>query len=105
VFRGRRYFYAVFVLHLAIEKALKGLYQHRLAEVPPKVHNLTYLLGKTGLVTPDAVGVFLMGLNSTHVVTRYPEDLATIQGTFPRKEVKEMLEQGKEALEWIRQQL
>lgn len=27
---GGRYFYAVFMCHLAIEKALKGLYQKRL---------------------------------------------------------------------------
>ena len=45
--RGGRYFYAVFMCHLAIEKALKGLYQRNLQETPPKTHNLIYLLSKT----------------------------------------------------------
>lgn len=35
-----RYFYAVFMCHLSIEKALKGLYSKVTDEVPPKTHNL-----------------------------------------------------------------
>jgi hypothetical protein len=38
--KGGRYFYAVFMCHLAIEKALKGLYEQNLHEIPPKTHNL-----------------------------------------------------------------
>jgi hypothetical protein len=43
-----RYFYAVFMCHLSIEKSLKGLYSKKLHEVPPKTHNLIYLLNKIG---------------------------------------------------------
>lgn len=41
---GGRHFYAVFMCHLAVEKALKGLYTEVLAKTPPKTHNLIYLL-------------------------------------------------------------
>jgi len=34
--KGGRCFYAVFMCHLATEKALKGLYLHSLQEVPRK---------------------------------------------------------------------
>ncbi|MDL1979715.1 MAG: HEPN domain-containing protein [Deltaproteobacteria bacterium] len=34
--------------HLSIEKSLKGLYSKKLHEVPPKTHNLIYLLNKIG---------------------------------------------------------
>jgi len=44
MFQGDRYFYSVFMCHLCVEKALKGLYQERLKEIPPRVHNLVYLL-------------------------------------------------------------
>ena len=44
MFNGGRYFYSIFMCHLAIEKALKGLYQFKLEQVPPKTHNLVYLL-------------------------------------------------------------
>ena len=46
MFENKRYIYAVFMCHLSIEKALKGLYTHRLKEIPPKIHNLVYLVEK-----------------------------------------------------------
>ncbi len=46
MFQGGRYLYVVFMCHLSIEKALKGLYFEKLREIPPKVHNLVYLLKK-----------------------------------------------------------
>jgi HEPN domain-containing protein len=49
MFNGARYFYAVFMCHLAIEKALKGLYFERRRQLPPKVHNLVYLVKETGV--------------------------------------------------------
>lgn len=42
MFDGGRYFYTVFMCHLSIEKALKGLHSARLGEEPPKVHSLVY---------------------------------------------------------------
>lgn len=38
-----RYFYALFMIHLAIEKGLKGLFWKVLKEVPPKTHHLKIL--------------------------------------------------------------
>jgi len=104
MFQTRRYFYAVFMLHLSIEKALRGLYSKRLNEVPPKVLNLTVLLSRTGVRPPEDIGTFLMELNSAQVATRYPEELAELQRVFTRKATRQMIERGKEALEWIRTQ-
>lgn len=39
MFSGGRYAYAVFMCHLAAEKAIKGLYEQRTEEIPPKTHN------------------------------------------------------------------
>lgn len=61
--RGGRNVYAVFMCHLAVEKALKGLYQSRLGKVPPKTHNLLYLLNQVGLAVPQSTGEFLVRLN------------------------------------------
>jgi len=46
---GGRYFYAVFMCHPSIEKALKGLYRQKSGKTPPKTHNLLYLLNQTGV--------------------------------------------------------
>jgi len=43
---GGRYSYAVFMCHLSIEKALKGLYCKELGGMPPKLHNLLYPDGR-----------------------------------------------------------
>ena len=44
MFNGERYFYAVFMSHLSIEKALKGRYVQKFDKTPPKTHNLLYLI-------------------------------------------------------------
>ncbi|MFA5863812.1 MAG: HEPN domain-containing protein [Phycisphaerae bacterium] len=104
MFNGGRYFYAVFMCHLAIEKSLKGIFQKRLAEVPPKVHNLVYLLNRIGLQLPETMGRFLIKLNEASVATRYPEDLEKLKSDFTQSTTKDILAKSKEFLEWIKKQ-
>jgi len=101
---GGKRFYAVFMCHLSIEKALKGLYSHRLKRSPPRVHNLVFLLNEAGLKPPQTVGRFLVKLNQVSVATRYPENLDDLEKDFTPSVVQRMLSQGKEALEWIKAQ-
>jgi HEPN domain-containing protein len=75
MFDNRRYIYTVFMCHLAIEKALKGLYQTRLNEVPPRVHNLVFLVEKLGLDLPATLYEGLFSLNRVSVPTRYPDEM------------------------------
>lgn len=82
MFNSGRHFYAVFMCHMSIEKALKGLYVNRLDEVPPKTHNLLYLLSKIGLRPEDELGLFITKLNTASIATRYPEDLAKLQAVY-----------------------
>ena len=105
MFNGGRYFYAVFMCHLSIEKALKGLYQSRLGEIPPKVHNLVYLLNKICVKPAETIGKFLIKLNEVNIVTRYPEDIDKLQRDFTQSVVKDILSKSKEALGWIKAQL
>jgi len=99
-----RYFYAVFMCHLAVEKALKGLAQRRSGEIPPKTHNLIYLLNLGGAAAPETVGRFLVTLNQASIATRYPEDLARMQTDFTAAVAAEILQRTREALEWIKRQ-
>lgn len=90
---------------ISIEKALKGLYQIRLNETPPKVHNLVYLLNKIGIKPAETMGKFLIKLNEVNIATRYPEDIDKLQRDFTQPVVKDILSKSKEALEWIKTQL
>lgn len=104
MFNGERYFYAVFMCHLSIEKALKGLYQKRLNELPPKVHNLIYLLNKIEIKLPEHIGRFLVKLNEASIITRYPDEIDKMQRDFTNPVVKNILSKSREALEWIKVQ-
>jgi len=105
MFEGGRYFYAVFMCHLAIEKALKGFYRKKLRQEPPRVHNLIYLLNKIGIKPPEPVGRFIVKLNEASVATRYPEEIGKLQKDFTKGVVKDILSKGRETLEWIKKQL
>ncbi len=102
MFNGERYFYAVFMCHLSIEKALKGLYQKRLNELPPKVHNLIYLINKMDIKLPEHIGRFLVKLNEASIITRYPDEIDKMQRDFTNPAVKDILSKSREALEWIK---
>jgi HEPN domain-containing protein len=104
MFDKGRYIYTVFMCHLAIEKALKGLYHKRLTELPPKVHNLLYLAEKTGLNFPEHLNAHMVSLNRLSIPTRYPEDLGKTQTALDKVKSLEILEQSRKVLEWIKTQ-
>ncbi len=90
--------------HLAIEKALKGLYQFKLEQVPPKTHNLVYLLDKIGIMPGERIGKFMVKLNEANIATRYPDNLAALQRNYTEEITDIILKNTREALEWIKQQ-
>lgn len=105
MFTGGRYLYAVFMCHLSIEKSLKGLISKELAEVPPKTHNLLYLLKKIGKKPHKDLLKFITRLNTASVATRYPDDLSKIQAAYTKEITKEMIEKSKDVLKWVKEQL
>jgi HEPN domain-containing protein len=104
MFQSGRYMYAVFMSHLAMEKALKALYAYQQDEVPPKTHNLLYLLNKLEVRPAPQVEKFLTRLNTASVTTRYPDDLDKIQSAYDAEVTLAILTQSKEFLSWIKSQ-
>ena len=105
MFHSGRHFYAVFMCHLSVEKALKSLYVRRLGEVPPKTHNLLYLLGTIGLRPEQEIEKFITKLNTASIATRYPEDLAKLQAVYTAEITVDMLGKSQEVLQWVKPQL
>jgi len=102
MFAAGRYMYAIFMCHLSIEKALKGLYHKRLNDLPPKVHNLLYFVEKLRLDLPNELLEFAAVLNNVSVPTRYPDDLQRIITDFTEAETSETLKRGKDVLQWLK---
>lgn len=101
---GGRYIYAVFMCHLSIEKALKGLFHEKKRLIPPKSHNLIYLLNQIDIKPPEKQGKFIVKLNEASIPTRYPENLEKLQKLYTEAVVKDILLGGKEIVEWIKNQ-
>ena len=101
---GDRCFYAVFMCHLSVEKALKGLYQEKRGSVPPRTHSLVYLLSEAGVSPPRDLGRFLVKLSGAQVATRYPASLEALERDYTRAVAAEVLARTREALEWIEAQ-
>ena len=102
MFKTGRYIYTVFMCHLSIEKALKGLYAEKFKKNPPKIHNLNYFCEKTGLNPPQKLGNFIDKLNSLSVPTRYPDLLEKLIKDYEKELTEKMLNQTKELLEWLK---
>jgi HEPN domain-containing protein len=101
LFDHKRYLYAVFFCHLSVEKALKGVWQERFRKIPPKTHNLSFLLSESGVTMPTEFEDFVHGLAQASIPTRYPETLESYRKTFARKDVAEILHRAKEVIRWI----
>jgi HEPN domain-containing protein len=105
MYKGGRYIYAVFMCHLSVEKGLKGLYFEKLRKIPPKSHNLVYLLNEIGIKPPENPGMFIVKLGEASIPTRYPENLARLQQTYSENVVKSILLNGREVIQWIKEKL
>lgn len=102
MFKAGRYIYSVFMCHLSIEKGLKGLYQEKLQEMPPKYHNLIYFVERLSLDPPADVYNFIAMLNKVSVPTRYPDDLQRIMQNYNEIKTRTVLNQSRKVLQWIK---
>ena len=83
-------------------KIVKSVYSKKLHEVPPKTHNLIYLLNKIGEKPDQELEKFIIKLNTASVATRYPDDLAKIQAAYTQEITKEMIQKSKDVLKWVK---
>jgi HEPN domain-containing protein len=105
LFKSGKYIYTVFMCHLSIEKALKGLYAKKFKKYPPKTHDLSYLTKKINLKLPKLHQDFLEDLNDLSVPTRYPDELENLLKQYKKNRVKKALSQTKELLLWLKEKL
>lgn len=104
MYTSGRYIYAIFMCHLSLEKALKGLYLKRKNEHPMKSHDLVYFVQKIELEIDPINLEFILRLNRLSVPTRYPDDLRKLIKSFTQDTTKEFLIAAKTIQQWIKQQ-
>jgi HEPN domain-containing protein len=104
MFNSGRNIYCIFMCHLSLEKALKGLLKKRTGEEPIKLHNLIYFVDKIGLALIPEQFDFISMLNKVSVPTRYPDDLQKLITVYTRERTVTILQQTKTIQEWIKKQ-
>jgi len=74
LFNGKNYLQSLFFAHLVIEKLCKSLWiKHHEENVPPRTHNLIYLLSDTPIKLTDDLSEFILSLNRFQLEGRYPD--------------------------------
>lgn len=105
MFKAGRYIYTVFMCHLSIEKALKGLYAKNFKKEPTKTHDLSYLSVLIDLTLPEEHRKFLDSLNDLSVPTRYPDELRKILKEYKKDRTAKILKQTQRLLSWLKEML
>jgi HEPN domain-containing protein len=70
--------------------------------MPPKTHNLVFLLNKIALDVPEEHLKTIESLNDISIVTRYPEDIKALVKAFKKDRVGDYLQKTKRVLKWLK---
>lgn len=96
-----RYIYVIFMCHLSIEKILKAIVAQTANRIPPKTHNLIYLIKLANLRLPQNLFDFITKINNASIVTRYPEDFSELIKAYPKDIAMEYLNNTKEVIKCL----
>jgi len=102
MFESGRYIYVVFMCHISIEKMLKAIVAEATQNIPPKTHNLIYLIKLGEVNLPPDLFDFVAKLNNASLITRYPEDFRKLLEVFPQDIAKEYLMTTQRVIEWLK---
>lgn len=105
LFTTGRYIYTIFMCHLALEKMLKAKIEEITGKIPPKTHDLEYLLGLSGLSPNPEQEKFIAEISNLSIVTRYPGDFHQMIKDFSKTRTELILVKSKEIIEWINKSL
>ncbi len=105
MFQSERYVYVIFMCHLALEKAIKGLYYEKLNKVPPRSHDLLFISRQIDLNLPEEINFFFSTIDDVSFSTRYPENFSKALKTYSREKAIEIIEKTGDTITWIKKQL
>lgn len=103
----KRFLYVAFMCHQCVEKIMKAYYQRVKDEMPPKTHNLRWLLQETGLdkLMSDEHKSLIMIIEPMNIEARYPHDKERILKSLTHEKCSEMLQKVRGLHTWIKSKL
>jgi HEPN domain-containing protein len=104
---NKKYLESAFFCHLSIEKMLKAHIAKKTGELPPKSHNLLYLIEQTDLkvsLNDDQLD-FFSNLTLYQLEGRYPGDRTLLYKQTTVTEFEQILKRTGVELKWLKQML
>ena len=93
--------------HQAIEKTLKAYWRGTLTSDPPYTHSHKRLADGCGLYSQmnDQQKDFLNIITNYNIEARYPEDKDALSRTLTKEACRELIDETKQLLQWIKEKL
>jgi HEPN domain-containing protein len=105
--KNKHNIYACFMCQQAVEKMFKGYYAKTKNDTPPFRHELKVLAQKTGLydLLDDVQKSFIIKLSPFNIEARYPDYQNKIAQNLTDEDTKNIFDQTKEFVQWIKQKI
>lgn len=101
----KRYPYALFFGHLALEKILKAIVVKNTKEHAPYTHSLPLLAQKTQLTIPHDYLIKLREFMEFHFESRYPDEQITFYKKCTESYTVANMKEIEEVFSWLKKQL
>jgi HEPN domain-containing protein len=102
LFMGKNYLQSLFFAHLVIEKLCKSLWiKHNIENIPPRTHNLIYLLSSTPLELDESMSELLLSLNRFQLEGRYPEHFTKMRTICNKEFTQSMIASTNQLRQWL----
>lgn len=105
LYEKKKYPYALFMGHLALEKLLKAVYVRTTNEHAPYTHSLIHLAERLDIKIPQDMMKNLVVFMGFHFEARYPEEEKKFYKKCTKKFSKDRLREIEEVFTWLRKQL
>jgi HEPN domain-containing protein len=102
---SKRFPYALFFGHLALEKILKALVVKSIEEHAPYTHSLTFLASKTGIEIPESILDRLAEYTEFHLESRYPDEKKDFYKKCSEEFARKKFTEIEEVYQWLIQRL
>jgi HEPN domain-containing protein len=105
MFKSKKYPYALFMGHLALEKLLKALVVKTTQKHAPYTHSLDKLAKKIKINVPKQTQIKLREFMEFHFEARYPDEQKAFYKKCNRSYTKDKFQEIKEIFEWLKNRL
>ena len=106
LFERGRFVHALFFVHLSIEKLCKAIWiRDNNLNVPPKTHNLIFILSQTKIEPTENQSELLLNLNRFQLEGRYPDYLNQLHQLCSKEFSKRIIDEATTLNQWLTEKL